>query len=69
MIGNLIWEKGTLDFIFLKPWFVFDLKDTYGDVAIVLFVIYVIKNRTQFEPVKTRDVFLYAKNRLKKDKK
>lgn len=25
--GNLIWENGTLDYIYLKPLFVFDLKD------------------------------------------
>ena len=27
LIGNLIWENGTLDYIYLKPLFIFDLKD------------------------------------------
>jgi len=69
LIGNLIWKKGTLDYIYLKPLFVFDLKDTYLDVFIVIFIIYAINNKTQLKPIKMKDVFLYAKNRLKKDKK
>lgn len=69
LIGNLIWNKGTLDYIYLKPLFVFDLKDTYADAVIVLFMIYAIKNRTQLNLIKTRDVFLYVKTRLKKDNK
>jgi len=69
LIGNLIWNKGTLDYIYLKPLFVFDLKDTYADAVIVLFIIYAIKNRNQLNLIKTRDVFLYAKNRIKKGNK
>jgi len=69
LIGNLVWNRGTLDYIYLKPLFVFDLKDTYADAVIVLFMIYAIKNRTQLNLVKSRDVFLYMKNRLKKDNK
>lgn len=69
LIGNLVWNRGTLDYIYLKPLFVFDLKDTYADAVIVLFMIYAIKNRTQLNLVKSGDVFLYLKNRLKKDNK
>jgi lipoprotein signal peptidase len=68
-IGNLIWKNGTLDYIYLKPLFVFDLKDLYIDFGVALFLIYSFKNRTQYKPIKTRDVFLYVKNRLIKDKK
>lgn len=68
LIGNLLWKKGILDYIYLKPLFVFDLKDTYGDVFIILFILYAIKNKTELKPIKTRDVFLFAKNRLKNDK-
>jgi hypothetical protein len=68
LIGNLIWIKGTLDYIYLKPLFVFDLKDTYVDLAIILFIIYVNRNRAQLKSIKTRDVFLYVKKRLLKEK-
>ena len=69
LIGKLIWENGTLDYIYLKPLFVFDLKDTYPDISMVLFFIYFIKIRTQLESIKSRDILLYAKNRLLKCKK
>ena len=68
LIGNLIWENGTLDYIYLKPLFVFDLKDTYAEVFIILFFLYAIKNKTEFKSIRTRDVILFAKNRLKNDK-
>ena len=69
LIGNIIWKEGTLDYIYLKSLFVFDLKDVYIDFGVALFLIYVFKNRDQFKnPIKTRDVFLYAKNKLKINK-
>jgi lipoprotein signal peptidase len=69
LIGNIIWKNGTLDYIYLKPLFVFDLKDVYIDFGIALFLIYGFKNRNQFkDPIKTRDVFLNAKNRMKMNK-
>ncbi|MBL7935177.1 MAG: signal peptidase II [Bacteroidia bacterium] len=49
LLGNIAWTKGTLDYIYLKPLFVFDLKDVYIDFGLVLFLIYVFKNRTQLE--------------------
>lgn len=68
LIGNLIWEKGTLDYIYLKPLFVFDLKDLYLDIFIVTFIIYFIKNKSQLRPIKSRNVFSYVKSILKTDK-
>ena len=72
LTGNLIWKKGTLDYIYLKPWFVFDLKDLYSDLAIAAFLIYVLKNRRQIENLtkglKMRDVYLDTKNRLRERK-
>ncbi len=69
LIGNIIWKNGTLDYIYLKPWFVFDLKDLYSDLAIVAFLIYALKNRRQFEnltkELKMRDVYKDTKNRLR----
>ena len=49
LLGNIVWTKGTLDYIYLKPLFVFDLKDVYIDIAIVTFLIYAFRNRQQFE--------------------
>ena len=68
LIGNIIWQKGTLDYIYLKPLFVFDLKDLYNDLGIITFLVYVLKNREQFEiltkGMKLRDVYIETKNRL-----
>jgi len=52
LIGNIIWAKGTLDYIYLIPLFVFDLKDVYSDCGVVVFLIYVFKNRIEFEQLK-----------------
>jgi hypothetical protein len=69
LIGNTIWQKGTLDFIYFKPFStVSDLKDTYSDIGIIIFLIYVFKNRVQLNRLKIRDVYLDTKSRLK-DKK
>jgi hypothetical protein len=69
LIGNIIWKKGTLDYIYLKPFFVFDLKDFYGDLGILAFLIYAFKNRGQLDKltkgIKIRDVYIDTKNRLK----
>ena len=44
-ISTSIWEKGCLDYIYLKPLFVFDLKDLYVNCSIILYLIYFLKNR------------------------
>jgi len=66
LIGNLIWEKGTLDFIYLKPLFVFDLKDLYINCCFIpLFLIYANKNREQIRTIKIKNVIDYIKEKLK----
>jgi len=66
LIGNIIWKNGTLDFVYLKPLFVFDLKDVFSDFGVVVFLIYAIKNRDRLKgSVKFRDVYLNTKFRLK----
>jgi hypothetical protein len=71
-IGNVIWQKGTLDYIYLKPLFVFDLKDLYSKLGYIAFIVYVFKNRKQFEilmkGMKLRNVYIDTKNRLVKMK-
>jgi len=70
LIGNIIWAKGTLDYIYLKPLFVFDLKDLYIDFGILTFLLYALKNREQLTKVpKIRDVYMDTKDRLKKIRK
>ena len=65
-IGNLIWKKGTLDFIYLKPLFVFDLKDLYLNCCFIpLFLIYAHKNREQIRTIKIKNVIDYIKEQLK----
>ena len=51
IIGNLIWEKGTLDYIYLKPLFVFDIKDLYINCFTILFLVYVIKNKNEMKNI------------------
>ena len=62
LIGNLIWKKGTLDYIYLKPLFVFDLKDLYIDCFVVLFFIYVHKNKTQMKTIKIKNIITYIRD-------
>ncbi len=64
LIGNLIWEKGTLDYIYLKPLFIFDLKDLYVHCFTILFFIYLHKNRVQLKTVKTKQIIIHLGNRL-----
>lgn len=45
LLGNTVWAKGTLDYFYLRPWFVFDLKDVLVDIGVVFFLIYSFKNR------------------------
>ena len=69
LIGNIIWKNGTLDYIYLKPLFVSDLKDSYSDIGVILFLFYAFKNRVQLKLIhrlNIRDVYLDTKLRLKK---
>ena len=64
LIGNLIWEKGTLDYIYLKPLFIFDLKDLYLNCFAVLFLVYLHKNRFQTKTIKLKDIILNIKESI-----
>ena len=68
--GNLIWQKGTLDYIYLKPLFIFDLKDLYSNLFFILFFVYVIKNKAELKKVKKiKNVFFYVREHLRKQNK
>lgn len=64
--GNFIWEKGVLDFIYLKPFFIFDLKDLYANCFVILFLIYYYKNRNQLKTVNIKNMFAYLREQLRK---
>lgn len=65
LIGNLIWEKGVLDYIYLKPLFVFDLKDLYNTCFIVIFPLTLLIYRKQFDSIKMGDLIKHPKKRLR----
>jgi hypothetical protein len=46
IISFTVWEKGCLDYIYLKPLFVFDLKDLYGNCCTCLSLVFAYKYRT-----------------------
>lgn len=64
LIGNLIWTKGILDYIYLKPLFIFDLKDIYINSFTFLLLLALIQNRSKIKGVKMSDFMLQIKKRL-----
>ncbi|HBC39501.1 MAG TPA: signal peptidase II [Porphyromonadaceae bacterium] len=66
LIGNIIWENGILDFIYLKPLFIFDFKDVYLNCFAILFIIFVHKHNKQIKHFKTKDIIQYSKTKLKR---
>ena len=63
-----IFWGGCLDYIYLKPLFVFDLKDLYINCFVVLLLIYYIRNKQRLSSVKTKDMVHHFKNRLSRNK-
>lgn len=57
---------GSLDYIKLFDWFIFDLKDCYISMAEVLFVFLVIKHYKVIEKVKLRDIIKFSLHRWRK---
>ena len=51
LTDTVFWNK-CLDYIYLKPLFVFDLKDMYLNIGAVLFVLSLYKNREELKSVK-----------------
>ena len=63
LIGTIFWN-GCLDYIYLKPLFVFDLKDLYINCYIVLLLWYMCKNKKHLTSFKTKDMIHHFKTRL-----
>lgn len=56
---------GSWDYVYLKPLFVFDLKDLYLNCFSILFVTFCYKNQSDIKNIKTKDIISFAKNGLK----
>jgi hypothetical protein len=63
-IGWVFWEKGVLDYIYLKPLFVFDLKDLYLDSFICLLLIYLHKHKKEWKSDSTHHMINHMKEHL-----
>ena len=59
---------GCLDYIYLKPLFIFDLKDLYMNCFEVLLFIFLIKNRKSLKSVKTKKLPEHFRSIFKKVK-
>jgi len=71
LIGTIFWD-GCLDYIYLKPLFVFDLKDLYLNVFVILLLLYSITNKKSYKEM-DKDMINHLKCRFrslfgKKDK-
>ena len=60
-IDTICWG-GSLDYIYLKPLFIFDLKDLYSKIWMILLLLYVHKNRKYLATIKTKDMKYHFKN-------
>lgn len=63
LISNIFWEKGVLDYIYLKPLFIFDLKDLYTNLFTVLLCIFLFKNKEKLKTVTFKDLFCHKRNK------
>ena len=60
LIGTIFWG-GCLDYIYLKPLFIFDLKDLYLNVFSILILYYFFKNRKMLD----KEMNNYFKSKFK----
>lgn len=60
---------GSWDYVYLKPLFVFDLKDVYLNCFAIFFLLFYLKNYTLMKNTKTKDIVSISINRLKAELK
>jgi lipoprotein signal peptidase len=65
LIGWLFWEKGVLDYIYLKPLCIFDLKDLYINCFVCLLLVFLHKHKKQWQSDSTRNMINHMKNYLR----
>lgn len=65
LIDRVFWN-GSLDYILLKGFFIFDLKDVYLSTFQVLFVFFVVKNWNAISKMSEKELFTDFINFIKK---
>lgn len=60
LIIHIVWGK-CLDYIYLKPLFVFDLKDLYINAGVILVLVSLLGDK-KFRAVKWHDVAVYCRS-------
>jgi hypothetical protein len=60
-LSDNVFFGGSWDYVYLKPLFVFDLKDLYMNCFSVFLVICCHKNRTEISKIKTKDIISFLK--------
>lgn len=53
--------NGELDYLYLKPFFVFDLKDVYNNCFVVFWMCFCFKNGLQIRDIKMKELLCYLK--------
>jgi lipoprotein signal peptidase len=65
LCDNIFWG-GSWDYVYLKPLFVFDLKDVYLDCFVCLLIISCVKNRKILASAKSIDFWHTIKQKISK---
>lgn len=68
LLGNICWKEGTLDFIYLKPLYIFDLKDIYINTFVCLLLIYSYRYRHEISKITAKELFTFGLFRNKSTK-
>ena len=66
-LSDNIFFGGSWDYAYLKPLFVFDLKDLYLNCFAILTLIFFHKNKAEINNVKIKDIISFAKSKLKQN--
>ncbi len=69
LLGNLVWADGVLDYVYLKPWFIFDLKDVYNCCFLGLYLWYVGKNWKDIKHLKIKEIADSVSQTLRRGRK
>ena len=64
-LSDNIFFGGSWDYVYLKPLFIFDLKDIYMDCFSIFFLICCYRNRTEISNIKMKNIISFLKNELK----
>ncbi len=63
-VDKVFWG-GSLDYIYLKPLFIFDLKDCYIAIGEILSILLIIKHWNDLNDFKVTDLIKYSVERVK----